>query len=137
MSIIFASEGRSDPCADAPTISSVNNTSSVVGTCPQGWASGWSLTVSGTLQAGQEYYIQYRNDFSSGTGSWQFHERTTSTTLSSYEDGWVSTDGGGASNTRYLTMRAYVVPTGESPPNECNGPTTSSEISKTGPSCFE
>lgn len=137
MSIIFASEGRSDPCADAPTISSVNNDDSTVGTCVAGgWTSGWSLTISGALQAGQEYYVQYRNGSSPGSGSWTFHERTTSTTLSDFEDAQVSTDGPGASGTRYVTMRAYVVPTGGDIGDACSGPTTSSEISETGDSCF-
>ena len=123
-----------DPCADAPTISSVNKDSDVVGTCPQGWATGWSLTISGTLQAGQEYYVQYRNGSSPGAGSWTFWERTTSTTISTYEDPNVGSDGTGGSNTRYVTMRAYVVPTGGDAGDACSGPTTGMSTAERPPS---
>lgn len=122
------------PCADAPSIVSISKTTDTLGACFNGhWYLKWTLNISGTLQAGQEYYWELATD-SAGT-SWSFWTRGTAE-FQENTDNNIGSDGAGDSTTRYFRARAYVVPTGESPPNECNGPTTGAQASRTADACF-
>jgi hypothetical protein len=123
-------------CANVPTITAVSKSTDNLLLCfsgaTQGWVTTWALTIAGTLQAGQEYYWEKATD-SLGT-SWVYWRRGTSASEVN-QDVTVGSDGTGASTTVYCKVRAYVVPVGASPPSQCNGPTTSTQSSRTALSC--
>lgn len=129
---MLAGMGKPNPCLNAPTITGITKNTDDLNNCPSGWSVQWGLSISGTLQAGQEYYWERATD-SAGT-SWGYWGRGTATTRT-HTDPQIGADGGGASMTVYCKVRAYVVPVGESPPNECNGPTTGTQASRTANSC--
>ncbi len=115
-------------CMGAPTITSITKTTDTLGACfSVFWYLKWTVVISGTLQAGQEYYWELATD-SAGT-SWGFWKRGTA----AFQEGGsqhIGSDGLGEPLDRYHRVRVYVVPVGESPPNECNGPTTSAQASR-------
>ena len=127
--------GVVNPCIDAATITSITKTVDELLACngsSSGWHLLWTLNISGTLQAGQEYYWEVATDGADGWGGeWR---RGTSTTQHAY-DAFVGSDGPGSDLDRYHRVRVYVVPVGESPPDECNGPTLSEQASRTAASC--
>ena len=101
-----------------------------------GWHLRWTINKTGTLQSNQEYYWEHKVN----QGSWTYWGRST-TEYKDYYDSSIGSDGPGSSTTRYHQVRAYVVPEGESPPNNCdagsNEPVESSEASRTADSCQE
>ncbi len=121
-----------DPCADAPSITSISKTTDELNNCPSGWFLEWTVNISGTLQPTQEYYWEHAVD--SGGTSWSYWRRGTAA-LQSKSLPIIGADGPGGSQTHYHRVRAYVVPVDESPPNECSGPTTGTQASRTANSC--
>ncbi len=121
------------PCVNAPSITSITKTTDTLGACFNGhWFLRWTVVISGALQTSQEYYWEQATD--SGGSSWGFWRRGTAA-FQDKTDNQIGSDGAGASQTRYHRVRVYVVPVGESPPNECNGPTTGAQASRTANSC--
>lgn len=124
--------GEPDHCNGAPTVSSLDNDTSVLNACgSNGWVSTWSLTA-GALLSGQEFYFQYADN--SAGDNWTFLERNTDG-LITYQDGVIGSDGAFGSTTRYLKLRVYVVPTGGDDGDACSGPVTGSQINKTANAC--
>ena len=122
------------PCVNAPSLTSITKTTDTLGACFNGhWFLKWTVNISGALQGSQEYYWEQATD--SGGSSWGFWRRGTAA-FEELTDQNIGSDGAGDSITRYHRVRVYVVPTGESPPNECNGPTTGTQASRTANSCF-
>ena len=129
--------GTSNPCGGAPSITSVTKTTDTLGVCfGTNWYVEWTVALSSALPAGLELYWE-RNW---NRGGWAYWQRTTGL-VEGYRDANIgSNDQGSGQSTRYLQVRVSIVPTGESPPNNCdvgsNEPVTATEASRTGYNCY-
>ena len=123
------------PCVLAPVINSITKTTDELLACDgasSGWHLLWTLNITGTLQAGQEYYWEHATD-AAGT-SWSAWGTTTVNYKDRY-DIFIGSDGAGTNTDRYHRVRAYVVPIGKSPPNQCNGPTIGDQAHRKAKAC--
>lgn len=122
------------PCDDAPNFVSCTAVEDSFGNCPgSGWRTSASVSVSGSLQAEQEYLWEHQANRS---GSWIELGRTTTTSSPQRGDNTIGANGGGSSETKYSQFRCYVVPIGGSASSACKGPQTSNELSKTANLCL-
>ena len=125
------------PCESAPTITSITKTEDELLACIgalKGWHLRWTVVITGTLQAGQEYYWEAANN--AAGDNWAYWRRGTAAYQDKY-DVTIGSTGGGASTTVYHRVRAYVVPVDVDPPSQCSGPTTSSQADRTANACAE
>lgn len=130
--LTFLLGGEPDICNGAPTVSALNNLTSVLNAClSNGWVSTWDLT-SGSLLPGQEFYFEIATN--SAGDNWTFAERNTDG-LVTIQDGEIGSDGAFGGQTNYVKLRVYVTPTNGSPSNACSGPVTGGQISKAGQLC--
>lgn len=121
-----------DPCVDAPLITAVNAvdvSNPVCDTTP--WTTRCDVTLSGSLPAGLELWYERRVD----RGVWSDWQRTTSTSqTSTTHTGQAGVGGPGSATTLYVQFRVSIVPVGKSTP-QCDGPDTTSELSKSANLC--
>jgi hypothetical protein len=107
------------PCANAPSITTISLTTDELLACgggSSGWHLVWTINITGSLQAGQEYYWEHKVQ----QGSWVYWGRGTAASKD-YYDQTIGSDALGLPKVdRYHQVRAYVVPEGESPPDNCN-----------------
>lgn len=128
-----AAQHAGAPCDGAPSLTSVSNSLNNLYNCfSGGWTVTHTINKSGSLQAGQEYYWEHSVDRAAYT-----YWGRSSTEAKQYTDATVGADNQGTgSKSVYHQARAYVVPIGESPPNECdagsNEPVTSAEATPSG-----
>lgn len=131
MSIIFATIGRViDPCIDSPTVDSIANDSETEGPCFGGgsnYVTVWTVSITGTLQAGQQYYWEHANN--AAGDNWAYLDTTDIATVT-YTNTLVGNDGPGDPVTVYSKVRCWVVPTGLDDDDACDGPATSSQVSE-------
>ena len=131
---MIAGAANIDLCQGAPTLSNVTANDDGLGTClGAAWQRHGTCSLNGALGTQWEIYWELRED----RGSWVYYDRTTGTTAATKTDTDIgSDDQGNGQTTKYWQCRAYIVPIGASPPDECSGPTASSELSKLGYNCF-
>jgi len=122
-----------NPCAGAPTISSVTASSITDPVCDTtGWTTRCTVSLSGSL--GGQWELKLYTAIDSGGTAFNFWKRTTSlqedrTTFT----GQFGVGGPGPNTTRWMRFRAEVVPVGTD--TVCDGPEDSNQLSKTEPSC--
>lgn len=130
---LLAMLAQQDDCpSSTPTISSVTNTDNTYAACPTGWTAEFTATLAGSLQPDQEMYWEKATN--AAGDNWTFAQRGG---LTLDLNAPIGAGGTGGSATYYFKVRAYVVPTGGNSSNACEGPTTSSQVSRTDDSCVE
>lgn len=130
--------GSDTPCTNAPVVDSISNTLDNLDICLGGTGFGWQIEwtavlASGSLQPGQQLYWEEATN--AAGDNWAFIRYSNSLSIRE-DDETLGSTGGGATETHYRKVRAYVVPTGGNPSNACSGPVTSSQIQQTGKSCI-
>ncbi len=120
----------------SPSVTSVNMVADNLYACLSGgWATTWSLSVSGSLPAHLEYYWEKAQGASSPP-SWTFWKTRRTTGNDDMEDANIGSDGGGGSTTRYANARCYVVPVNQGTDQAVPGENdTGTEQSRTANSC--